>query len=756
VSRPLDGIRVVEAAVGVSDLGLGHAGGVPGRLLADLGASVTRVVGPSPPPIDADVPWGRVWHRGKDVVRTDDRAELRQRLLGADVAFVYGPEASVEGRGLGWGDVCADNPALVYARCRPSRTATGEVDDYALLVEARSGFCSQLAAHRDGPMLVDVRASTSGAAFLLTTSALALLRRRLLGGAGGWAEASLYDGLLATLGCMIGRSERAAPKIESYWAEGSFFPNFLYRCGDGELLQIWFGGKGMYDKVIEVLGDEPSTDGYYAEQMSGLLQARAKRWHDIFPTGPRDVWIERLRGAGVACEPVLAPGEALADPHLAEIGLADRATDAGHDDVVLGSPIEVTPTARAGDAPATTEPGPGRGRPLLAGVRVVDFSAFVAGPLAAEVLADLGADVVKVEPPAGEARRAAAYAIAACQRGKRSLAIDITDPAARPAVEALLRSADVVLHNFRVGVAERLGIDAESVAALNPGAVHCHASAFGSRGPRARQPGNDALMQAVTGFEVANGGAGNDPTAATWIPVDMSGGWVAAAGILAGLVARARTGYGQRVETSLLGAGMLLHGGVFLRDGDVVRGPALDADQTGYGPGHRVYRGADGTWLAVVVPDPDAWAALRAAVPDLPATYAPLRGGDAGDDARAAEAALEAAFATAPADDWAAHLAALGVLAEVVDEVDREGFRRRILDDPVNRQLGRAVSYETADWGGFEQIGPLLRCGPGVDGGPSLHLPGVGEHTVEVLAELGCSADDIDTLLAKDVASQGE
>jgi crotonobetainyl-CoA:carnitine CoA-transferase CaiB-like acyl-CoA transferase len=789
---PLDGIRVVEVAVGVGDLSLGHAGGVPGRLLADLGAGVTRIVGASPAAIDADVPWGRVWHRDKEVVATDDPGVAREHILGADVAFVYGDEATVEGRGLGWADVHRDNPGLVYARCRPSRTATGAVGDHALLVEARAGFCTQLAAHRDGPMLVDVRASTSGAAFLLTTSALALLRRRLLGGAGGWAETSLYDGMLATLGCMVGRSERAAPKIESYWAEGSFFPHFLYRCADGELLQIWFGGKGMYDKVIEVLGDEPSTDGYYAEQMSGLLQARARRWHDIFPTEPRDVWIERLRGAGVACEPVLAPGEALADPHLAEIGLAVRATDASHDDVVLGSPIEVTPTVQAhpalhpdpgadlhpdsdpgadlhpgadlrtgagtapGDPAAPAVPGPGRGRPLLDGVRVVDFSAFVAGPLAAEVLADLGADVVKVEPPGGEAMRAAAYAIAACQRGKRSLAVDITDPAARPVVEALLRSADVVLHNFRVGVAERLGIDADAVAALNPGAVHCHASAFGSSGPRARQPGNDALMQAVTGFEVANGGAGNDPTAATWIPVDMSGGWVAAAGILAGLVARARTGHGQRVETSLLGAGMLLHGGVFVRDGEVVRGPALDADQTGYGPGYRLYRCADETWLAVVVPDPAAWAALRSVAPDLPGTYAPLRGGASDAAARAAEAVLDAAFLTAPAAEWATRLDELGVPAEVVGAVDRDGFRRRILDDPVNRQLGRAVGYETTDWGGFEQIGPLLRCGPGVDGGPSLHLPGVGEHTVEVLTELGCTPDDIDTLLAKDVAHQGE
>ena len=99
---------------------------------------------------------------------------------------------------------------------------------------------------------------------------------------------------------------------------------------------------------------------------------------------------------------------------------------------------------------------------------MLDFSAFVAGPLAAEVLADLGAEVIKVEPPEGEAMRGAAYAIAACQRGKRSLAIDINAPEARPVVERLIAWADVVLHNFRVGVSERLGIDEATVARLNP------------------------------------------------------------------------------------------------------------------------------------------------------------------------------------------------------------------------------------------------------------------------------------------------
>jgi len=648
------------------------------------------------------------------------------------------------------------------------------VADFGLLVEVRSGFCTQLAGHRPGPIFVDVRAPGMGTAALLTSSVLALVYRRAATGRGGWAETSLYDGMLATLGCMIGRSERAAPHIEGYWEKGSTFPNFLYRCADGELLQVWFGGKGMYAKLISVLGDEPSTEGYYSDQTTGKLGERARHWGSFFVTRPRAQWITLLREVGVACEPVLGPGEILADPHLAETGLAVRCSDGPHEDVVVGSPISVSPissSATAAAYSATPSPAARPGEPvaedakpatvrenrgLLSGLRVVDFSAFVAGPLAAEVLADLGADVIKVEPPAGEAMRAAAYAVAACQRGKRSVALDISAPQARPVVERLLSQADVVLHNFRVGVAERLGIDAATVARLNPRAVYCHASAFGSTGPRAKFPGNDALMEAVTGTERAIGGDGNDPIAATWIPIDITGGWLAAAGMLAGLYARGAGDEGQQVATSLLGAGILLHSGAFLRDGELVTGPTLDGAQTGYGPGYRIYRGSDGNWFALVVPSPEAWLRLR----DLPGaaplaqTYAPLRGGPADAAARAAEAVLEAAFAAAPAAAWVDRLQPLGLLAELIAPLDRDGFRRGILDDPVNRQLGRVTAYQTADWGQFEQIGPLLRSGPDAGAGPRLMLPGIGEHTNQVLSELGFSAAEITALLDAKLAAQ--
>ncbi|HXY92162.1 MAG TPA: CoA transferase [Acidimicrobiia bacterium] len=754
---PCAGISVVEVAVGTSDLGLGLAGGVPGMILADLGASVVRVVGTTNVPIDDAVTWRRAWHRDKQIVATDDPDEVLDLLRGADVALVYGPESLVEARGLGWRDLRAAHPGLVYARCRPSRTGAGTIDDFGLLVEANAGFCTQLAGHRPGPIFVDVRAATGGTSFVLVTSVLALLCRRARDGVGGWAETSLYDGMLATLGCMIGRSERAPAEVESYWETGSTFPNFLYRCSDGELIQVWFGGKGMYAKLLEVLGDEPSADGYYADQVKGALNERARRWRSFFATQRRDVWIERLREAGIPCEPVLAPGEVLSDPHLLEAGLAVARSEAGARDLVVAAPISVVPLAdEQADTGGRVDPTTPRARraDVLDGVHVLDFSAFVAGPLGAQVLADLGADVIKVEPPEGEAMRAAAYAVAACQRGKRSVALDINAPEARPVVERLIGWADVILHNFRVGVSERLGIDEQTVARLNPHAVYCHASAFGTTGPRATTPGNDALMQAVTGLERAVGGAGNDPLAPTWIPIDMCGGWVSAAGILAGLYARATSGRGQRVATSLLGAGMLLQSGVFQRDGECVRGPELDGAQSGYGPGYRIYECGDGNWVALVLPDPQSWARVRAlpGARTLPPEYAPLRGGQ--DDARAreAEAVLVGVFATAAASDWVARLRPLGLLVEAIAPMSRDQFRQGILDDPLNRQLGRVVTFETPEWGRFEQIGPLLRSGPSSGHGPRLALPGIGEHTEEVLTELRFGAEEIDALFAAKVA----
>ena len=156
---------------------------------------------------------------------------------------------------------------------------------------------------------------------------------------------------------------------------------------------------------------------------------------------------------------------------------------------------------------ATAEP-----RIPLSGVQVVDAGAFLAGPLGPMLLSDLGADVVKVEPPGGEGMRWVEWSFFGCQRGKRGVALDLKSAdGATGALDALLAGADILHHNLRMPAARRLGLDEETVRAVNPDIVYCHASSYGPQGARADWPGYDQLFQSSCGWEVAGAGEGNDP-----------------------------------------------------------------------------------------------------------------------------------------------------------------------------------------------------------------------------------------------------
>ena len=219
--------------------------------------------------------------------------------------------------------------------------------------------------------------------------------------------------------------------------------------------------------------------------MNGRLTARAERWKDVFVTRPRAAWIERLRAVGVACEPVLGPGGALADPHLAEIGLAVTTDEDGHHDVLVGPPRSADPHGRSPNADRPADGNDRSRRPrsrtrLLEGVKVADFSAFVAGPLAAEVLADLGAEVVKVEPPAGRGD--------ACRRLRASppasgasAAWPSTSAPPRPDRSSTGCSSGPTSCCTTSGSAwpSDSASTTARVAAVNPGAVYCHARPFG-------------------------------------------------------------------------------------------------------------------------------------------------------------------------------------------------------------------------------------------------------------------------------------
>jgi crotonobetainyl-CoA:carnitine CoA-transferase CaiB-like acyl-CoA transferase len=255
-------------------------------------------------------------------------------------------------------------------------------------------------------------------------------------------------------------------------------------------------------------------------------------------------------------------------------------------------------------------------------------------------------------------------------------------------------------------------------------------------------PANDHLMQALSGVEASQGGTGQSPTFLVWGAIDTASGWVSACAILAGLYARRRTGSGQSVSTSLLGTALMMKSGAFLSGPKAVTGPVLDGDQRGYGAAYRIYQGSDDGWLALAIPDQEAWTRLIALVgiEGLPAVPPSLR--TEGGEFQPEEKLLVAAFETGSAAAWVARLRVAGVPAELVAEVDRSGFVSRLLDDPVNRQFGRVVSYEWGARGLLEQVGFPIRFGPEPRPAERAAIPALGEHTAEILTAVGFSADE--------------
>jgi crotonobetainyl-CoA:carnitine CoA-transferase CaiB-like acyl-CoA transferase len=203
----------------------------------------------------------------------------------------------------------------------------------------------------------------------------------------------------------------------------------------------------------------------------------------------------------------------------------------------------------------------------LEGVRVVDLSQVMAGPFCAMLLADLGADVIKVEPPDGDLSRAMGgrrlqmkggdkAPFLALNRNKRSIVLDLKQPEGRDRLTALLRDADVMVESFRPGVADRLGIGYTSVSGLNPRLVYASISGFGQSGPWADRPGFDLIAQAMSGVMSVTGSAEAEPVKCG-VPIsDLGAGLYAVIGIQAALLARERSGRGQRVETSLFEAAL--------------------------------------------------------------------------------------------------------------------------------------------------------------------------------------------------------
>ena len=393
----------------------------------------------------------------------------------------------------------------------------------------------------------------------------------------------------------------------------------------------------------------------------------------------------------------------------------------------------------------------------LDGVKIIDLSRMAPGPFCTMVLGDLGADVIRVEEPGGgrmareraggsgdeaAVRRRAAFN--ALNRNKRSVALNLKDPAAQAVLRRLAESADVFVEGFRPGVASRLGCDYDTLSAVNPRLVYCSISGYGQDGPYANLVGHDINYISVGGALGAIGQAGGAPVIPYNIIADYAGGgFHAAAAILAALMARERTGRGQRVDVAMSDgvAYMLaaLMSEYFAAGAIPKRG---EASLNGGAPYYNVYRCRDGRYLSVGCIEPWFWSTLCRGIgrEDL------IDGQFDPDRAANIKRELAAVFETRDREDWWRELSNIDNIA--VAKVYDIG---EVVSDPQNIHRRMIIKAGDIDGETVRQVGiaPKLSDTPG-----SVRALGatVGQHTDQILTDLGISQEEIARMRASGAA----
>lgn len=403
--------------------------------------------------------------------------------------------------------------------------------------------------------------------------------------------------------------------------------------------------------------------------------------------------------------------------------------------------------------------------PPLAGVRVLDLSRILAGPWCTQLLADYGADVIKIERPgsgddtrrwgppfldAANGEAVAAYFLA-CNRGKRSVALDFAQPDGQALLQRLADDADVLVENYLPGTLARYGLDYATLAARNPRLVYCSISGFGQHGANAARPGYDAMIQAEAGLMsltgIADGEPGAGPQKVGVAVSDLMCGMYAATAILAALQARVTTGRGTHIDLALFDCqvGWLANQGMnYLVGGEV---PQRHGTAHPNIAPYQTFATADGHLMLACGND----AQFRRLCDE--AGIAALA-----DDARFATNAervaqrgelverLHAVFVTRTTAQWLAALAAAGVPAGPVNDL------AQVFAHPQTRERALAFEMTHPTLGPLPQIANPVRC-DGAALRATLAPPRLGEHTDEVLASLGVDAGECSRLRAAGVVA---
>jgi crotonobetainyl-CoA:carnitine CoA-transferase CaiB-like acyl-CoA transferase len=754
----------------VLDFSSGIAGPMATMLLADFDAEVIKIEPPAGDPW-RDHPGYLCWNRNKQRVTLDLQTypglrAARELLISADVAVFDQRPGELEAVGLDPTTLLADNPRLLHAWL-PAYGTQGRwtrLPTHDALLSAVSGGCFMQFSWDGVPVHLVTPQVSYGHALAAADAIAAGLYEREQSGLG---QALVVSGLHGFAVIESGAALKAGEmmRMRSPGARGGV-PNYrLYQCADGEWLFLGTLMQAHFLKALEVLDllDILTMEGVDGEFTNLLLPhvgpAVIERLDERFAERPRQEWLDLLHAAGVPRGPASTRDEwftsetvaanrmrlSFDHPHHGRVDIPGvpvtlRDTPGSIRSLVRDASIDELPPRELPEPQHAPVPQPGAPKAgPLAGVRVLDLGMIIAGTHAGTVLANYGADVIKVEPPEGDSFRPYGLGFVGFNQGKRSISIDLKSETGRDVFYDLVRSSDVVCDNYRLGVLERLGIDYASLSAINPRIISCSVTGYGTEGPLAQEPGFDPLLQARSGLMTAQGG--DDEPVFHQIPVnDTASAMMAVFGILAALNARERTGKGQRVETSLANQSIICQSAEMVWYEGRPPAPPGGRDCPGESALRRLYQCADG-WVMLWCTEPEHYQSLCVALghPEWAGRIVAER---ALVEPREGETAdrFNEAFAAFTRDDVIDRLHTRGVPsapAITVEEMFSSPWHHAngFFWETDHPQFGPMTTVaKFAEWsrtsGGFHRRAPLL-----------------GEHSGEVLEELGFEPDRIASLI---------